>query len=198
MYYFLVIKNMIHGYLKFNIMYKLLFTLVLAFTLLAGHAQETEKLSRKERKALQEKQQIEEVKTLLNDKEYVFNPRTALPSGGRSRNLDGTFRAKISNNTIDCYLPFYGRAYSANYGSSEGPFTFTLPIEDYKMEDSKKGYKVEFNVKNQNDRITFLFQISETGTATLNLNSTNRQAISYHGNIEKPDEKPCAGPVQRP
>ena len=58
MYYFLVIKNMIHGYLKFNIMYKLLFTLVLAFTLLAGHAQETEKLSRKERKALQEKQQI--------------------------------------------------------------------------------------------------------------------------------------------
>jgi len=170
-------------------MNKTILIAILVFAFIAGHAQENEKLSRKERKALKEKQRIEEVKTLLNDKVYVFKPTTALPSGGRSRNLDGTFSAKINKDTLDCYLPFFGRAYSVEYGSTTGPFTFTLPIDEYSMEESKKGYKVELKVKNKNDNMTFMFQIGETGSASLNINSTNRQFMSYNGNIEKPDDK---------
>lgn len=169
-------------------MNKTILIVVLVFAFMAGHSQETEKLSRKEKKALKEAQKTEEIKALLDDKNYVFSPTQALPSGMRSRNLDGSFRAKIHNDTIDCYLPFYGRAYSASYGSTDGPFTFTLPIEKYTMENSKKGYMVKFNVKNQNDNISFMFQIGETGSTTLNLTSTNRQTISYYGNIEEPDK----------
>ncbi|MDB4581545.1 DUF4251 domain-containing protein [Draconibacterium sp.] len=169
-------------------MNKTILIAVLIFAFIGGNAQETEKLSRKEKKALKEAKQIEETKALLDNKVYVFSPTQALPSSMRSRNLDGSFSAKINNDTIDCYLPFYGRAYSADYGSSDGPFTFTLPIENYTMENSKKGYMVKFEVKNKNDNINFMFQIGETGSATLNLTSTNRQSISYYGNIEKPDK----------
>ena len=123
---------------------------------------------------------------MLVAKSYIFSPNQAIPSGMRSRNLDGSFSAKIHNDTIDCYLPFYGRAYSAGYGSTDGPFTFKLPINNYTMEESKKGYMVKFDVKNKNDNINYTFQIGETGSTTLSLTSTNRQSISYYGNLEKP------------
>ncbi len=50
-----------------------------------------------------------------------------------------------------------------------------------------KGYQVNLEVKNKMDYISFMFQISELGYATLNITSTNRQAISFYGKIEKPE-----------
>jgi hypothetical protein len=164
----------------------LIIALLVSFSFL-GNAQDTENLSRKEKKALKKAKMIEETKALLDSKVYLFDPNRALPSGMRSINLDGTFFAKINKDTLNCYLPYYGRAYSVDYGSNEGPLNFTQPIQNYSMEESKKGYTVKFNVKNKNDNINFMFTISETGSASLNLNSTNRQSISYHGIIEKPE-----------
>ena len=169
-------------------MNKTIIIAVLIFTFAGIHAQEPQKLTRKERKALNKVKVVEETKKMIDSANFVFIPSQVLPISMRSRNVDGTFRAKIQNDSIDSYLPFFGRAYSADYSSTEGPFTFNLPIENYSKEKLKKEYLIKFDVKNMNDLVKFMFYISENGFTTLTINSTNRQGISYYGRIEKPEK----------
>jgi hypothetical protein len=86
-------------------------------------------------------------------------------------------------------LPFYGVAYHVEYGGRNSAFDFSLPLEKYEMEEDEKGYRISLEVKNKMDYITYSFQISELGYSTLNVTSTNRQAISYYGRIEKPEQE---------
>lgn len=171
-------------------MRKIIIISMLIFSIVGAYAQDSNKKSKKEKRAEKEAIKIEETKALLESKVYVFSATQALPSGMRSVNLDSSYDVKVNNDTIICYLPFYGRAYSAGYGSGEGPFNFTLPNENYTIKRTKKdGYEVKFDVKNKNDNLNFNIQIGRTGSSSLIITSTNRQSISYYGNIEKAIEK---------
>ncbi len=168
---------------------KKLIVAVLAFSFaFIANAQDTEKKSRKEIKAEKNAKLLEETTKLVESKNFVFKARTANPMGARSVNLTTEYDVTIQNDSVYCYLPYYGRAYSAAYGG-ESPMNFQLPVNDYSMEKTKKGYDVKFTVKRGTDRIDFSFRIMETGSTTLQVNSTNRQSIAYFGNIEKKEAR---------
>ncbi|MFB6317497.1 DUF4251 domain-containing protein [Saccharicrinis sp. FJH54] len=169
-------------------MKKIVAITVVLFLVAGYQSQAQQKLSRKERKALNEANALKETKALVDSARFVFVPSQALPLGMRTQNLDGTFRAKIQNDSIYSYLPFYGRAYKADYNSLDGPFSFDLPIEKFSVDTLKKEYLLQFQVRNQDDLVKYVFHIGKTGYTTLSINSTNRQSISYYGNIEKPEE----------
>ena len=162
---------------------------ILLFAFATTHAQESKKLSRKEKKAAREAELIEQTKTVLESKAYVFSATQVIPTGMRSKSLTSSYDAVIKNDTIVCYLPYFGKAHTASYGSNRSPMDFTQPIEDYKFEKTKKGYEISFEASNNSDRLKFFFQISETGSTSLSVNSTNRSSISYYGDIVKIEEK---------
>ncbi len=162
---------------------------LLIFAINTTNAQETKKQTRKEKRAEKEALKIEQTKSVLENEVYVFNATQALPMGMRNVNLTSSYDARIENDTVFCFLPYFGKAHTAAYGSTQSPMDFTQPIENYKFEKTKKGYMVKFDVSNKNDRLNFTFQIAETGSTSLNVNSTNRSSISYYGNIEKVEEK---------
>lgn len=170
-------------------MKKILLLLLIISTATFLNAQEAKKKSKKEKRAEKNAQLVVETTKLVESKNFVFKARTANPMGGRSVNLTTDYGVKVLNDSVYSYMPYYGRAYNAAYGSMDSPMTFDLPILDYSMEETKKGYRVKFGVKNASDRVDFSFQIMETGSTTLSVNSTNRQAITYNGNIEKIEEK---------
>ena len=172
-------------------MKKIILLAFLVFAIIGVNAQDSKKQTRKEKRAAKEAKKIEKTKALLESKDYVFTATQALPSGMRTVNLDGSYDMKIKGDEAICFLPFYGRAYSAGYGGGEGPFDFTLPIENYTLENEKKGgYMVKFDVKNKNDNINFTFNIGSTGSTSLTVTSTNRESINFYGDIEaKEDEK---------
>ena len=161
--------------------------LVLAFA--SANAQETKKQTRKEKNAAKDAALIKQTKTVLENKAYVFEATQALPSGMRSKSLTSSYEVQIENDTINCYLPYFGKARTANYGSNQSPMTFIQPIENYTFEETKKGYMVKLEVRNDNDRLNFTFQIGETGSTSLSVNSTSRSTISYHGDIVEIEEK---------
>ncbi|MFB6340583.1 DUF4251 domain-containing protein [Saccharicrinis sp. FJH62] len=169
-------------------MKKLIVITILILAVAGIKAQDQQKLSRKDRIAQREAEAIKETREMVDSASFVFVPTQALPLSMRTQNLDGTFRAKIQNDSIDSYLPFYGRAYKADYNSLDGPFSFDLPIEKYSTEKLKKQYLVQFQVQNNDDLVKFMFYIGETGYTTLTITSTNRQSISFYGNIEKPEK----------
>jgi hypothetical protein len=162
---------------------------ILVICVLGVSAQETEKKSKKELKAEKEAKKIEETKALVESKMFVFDARTANPMKGRTMSLTTDYDVKITQDSIYSYLPYYGVAYTASYGGTDSPMIFDKPFDTINMEKTKKGYTIEVDVKNGNDKLDFSFYISENGTTTLSVSSTNRQSITYYGDIVKTDEK---------
>src|SRR6476660_9739677 len=65
------------------------------------------------------------VKTSVESKQFIFHAQTAMPTSGRSRQLTTEYDLRIFPDSLVSNLPFYGRAYSVPYGSSDGGFHFT-------------------------------------------------------------------------
>jgi hypothetical protein len=160
------------------------------FSSVLMQAQDT-KMSRKERKAAKKAEQIEKTKALIEAETWQFSADQMLPSQGRSRTLTTAYSVNLKDKAVDSYLPYFGRAYRAEYGSTDSPMIFKSDISDYSIEDWKKGgWIIKFRAKNKNDIIDFTFTVSTTGSTTLSVNSTNRQAISYYGELrEIPEEE---------
>ncbi|MDD4107884.1 MAG: DUF4251 domain-containing protein, partial [Prolixibacteraceae bacterium] len=154
----------------------------------SGNCQEQKTKNRKQVRKERQTEKIKEIQQLLDNKTFIFKATHALPMGGGSIQLDYSFDAEVKNDTIDSYLPFFGVAYRVDYGGRDSGFNFTEAIENYKSEKSKNGYLINFDVKNKMDYLNFTFHISKPGYATLNIISTNRQAISYYGYLETPKE----------
>lgn len=159
--------------------------LILLISSLSINAQDVTKNSRKELRAERQVQKIKEIRSLLENKTFVFNATHASPMGGGSVDLSYYFDVKIKGDTVFSYLPFYGVAYHVDYGSLKSPFDFVKPIEKFSSQKNKNGYQIAFEASNGNDHINFNFQISDLGFATLNVTSTNRQFISFYGIIDK-------------
>lgn len=170
-------------------MKKIFLSLVLLLSVLFVNSQEVKKQSRKERRAAREAKKIEEIKTLLDNKTWVFEVNQAIPMAGQAVNVNGSFDAKIKNDSIFSYLPFYGEAYVGEIGSSEGPFDFEQPILNYSFKKTKKGYHIKFDVRNKSDYLSFFFHIGRTGSASLNIQSRNRQSMSFYGEIRKEEKE---------
>jgi len=167
----------------------LTFIIAILFSAAVLSAQETVKKSKKELKAEKKAQQIAEIKADVESKNFVFDARTANPMKGASRTLTSEYDVTVKNDSVFCYLPYFGVAYTADYGSTQGPLTFDQPVKNYTMETDKKGYVVEVKTSNKSDAIEFTFHISETGSTSLTVNSTNRQSITFFGDIQKNEEK---------
>jgi hypothetical protein len=152
-----------------------------------SYAQEVE-TNRRESRSERKKNKKEEIKNLLEDKTFVFKPTHATPMGGGSIHLNHSYDAEVKGDTLISYLPFFGVAYHAEYGARQSALDFTQPVEDLDLKTTKKGYQVSVDVKNKMDHLTYTFFVSEQGYATLNVNSTNRQSISFYGTVEKARE----------
>ncbi len=166
--------------------------IILAFLILAiisVNAQDSEKKSKKELKAEKNARLAEETKALVDSKTFVFDARTVNPMRGGTRTLTTQYEVRVENDSLFSYLPYFGRAYSVDYGSTESPMTFDSPIVDYSSKEAKEGYTIKIKVKKGSDNMDYTFQVSETGSTVLSVNSTNRQAISYYGEIKKKEEK---------
>jgi hypothetical protein len=161
-----------------------------ALILVTGFTQETTKKPTKEEKKAEKQKQTE---AMVNAKEFVFVGRTALPTGYKSVNLTtNTNYVKFHPDTIDSYMPYYGRAYSGiGYGGDTG-LKFTGKADEYTVTKGKKNYQINAQVKTDKDLFRISLTVSFEGTASLMISSNNRSSISYNGDIsapEKPKEK---------
>lgn len=170
-------------------MKNLLIICLLVFSVLAVNAQDKKK-TRKQKRAEREAQLIEQTQKLVEAKAWQFDASQMQPSKGGSRTLTTPYKVVVKDENVNSYLPYFGVAYSADYGSTESPLIFEAPIEEYGFGHGKKGsYIIKFRAKNKSDVIEFTFNISPAGSASLSLNSTNRQHISFYGNLVPIEEK---------
>lgn len=125
------------------------------------------------------------LKTILSGKNFVFKAQSAWPLQGRVIQLTPGFDMKVLTDSINTYLPYFGRAYTAEYAQGGG-INFTSSKFEYKLkEKSKGGWELLIKPSDTKDVTQLNYSVSTNGFATLQVISNNRQAISFYGVIEK-------------
>lgn len=132
-----------------------------------------------------------EIRKKVENGDFTFKATYAYPTGFRSMYLSPYYDVKVKPDTVVAYLPYYGRAYSAPMDPTEGGIKFTSTDFDYNVKPGKKNgnWLVDIRFNDTKREILFFFDIWENGTARLNVTDTNRQSISFNGNIEVNDKK---------
>lgn len=127
------------------------------------------------------------VKSLVESRNYMFRAVTAVPLRGIARNLTSEYDLTISPASIVCDLPYFGRAYTADFGAgaNKSPMSFTTKNYDYTVTPQKKGgWDVTIKPKDLNGDVRqMILSIGQDGYASLQVFSSNRDAISYNGSI---------------
>ncbi|MGZ3852052.1 MAG: DUF4251 domain-containing protein [Flavisolibacter sp.] len=124
----------------------------------------------------------EQVKSFVESKEFTFQARTVIPMTGGSRQLTSEYDVRFLGDSVISYLPYFGRAYTAGYGSDNGGIEFTSTKFDYKAKARKKGgWDITIRPKDAKGVEEMDLTISDDGSASLRVTSTNRQPISFYG-----------------
>ena len=133
-----------------------------------------------------EKMNPEIVGSMINAKNFTFVAERVNPFRGTSRNLTSSYDVKITRDTVNSFLPYFGRAYQAPIDPSKGGITFTSLNFSYSVADkSKDEWDIYIEPRDISDVETMIFRIFGNGTATLNVQNTHRDPISFYGHVEK-------------
>jgi hypothetical protein len=126
----------------------------------------------------------EVVTTMLQTRVYKIDFNRGFPIAGPSFAITSPYFVSVIKDRVESYLPYIGRAYNVPYGGGEG-LNFDAPITDYKTTQDRKGRQiVTFNARTAEDNYQFRAEIYPSGVTHLTITSTQKQAISFSGNID--------------
>jgi hypothetical protein len=127
-----------------------------------------------------------EIKNVIDSSQFIFVAERVNPLRGSTRYLTSRYDVTIKKDTIDCDLPYFGRAFQAPIDPSKGGIRF-VSSDFFKSINSKNETEWEVLIKpNDNADVQQLsFNIFNNGTATLNVTNTHRDPISFYGHIER-------------
>lgn len=131
----------------------------------------------------------EAVSAALESRDYTIDVRTAMPSSGPSVQLNYSYNVKIKGDSLYCYLPYFGRAYSLPYGGGEG-LNFVTTTTDYKQQKAKRDMmRISFNARTREDTYRFTIEVFPNGSSFVQVSPNNKQSISFNGDMEINDKK---------
>jgi len=135
-------------------------------------------------------EKFESLKVLVESGKFVFQAQSANPLSGGKIDLTSPYTLTMNGDSVNSWLPYFGRAYRVSYGDHDGGIKFNDIAQDLSVEydEKKKHYDVSFQVKTKEDSYRMYLTIGMGGYANLSVTSNNRQSISYYGTIDGLDE----------
>ena len=134
-------------------------------------------------KAERRQQREQMVRDSVEARTYKILVSVAYPFAGNSVPLSSYFGLEVRGDSLNSYLPYFGRAYSIPYGGGEG-LNFESAISDYRQEArSDGGYRISFNTRTREDYYTYLLDIYPNGSVRIHVTMQQRQAIDFQGDV---------------
>jgi len=130
---------------------------------------------------------IGEVTRKVESKDVTVTVHYANPLRMKQVILTSEYDLRIKNDSAFAYLPYFGVAYSAPYGSSEGGIKFAEPMTDYAIASNKKsnGWDIHFKIRSKEDVYEIFMNIFNNGSALFSVTSQKRDMISFSGEIKR-------------
>ncbi len=123
------------------------------------------------------------LKSIIELQSFVFIARYVNPMSGGKRDLSSGYDVSVSKDTIISYLPFFGRGYIASMSPADVDFDFTSTKFTYAQKPANRGWSISIKPKDQTYLRELYLRIFDNGSASLNVTSLDRSAISYDGYI---------------
>lgn len=121
---------------------------------------------------------------LIEERDFIFRANNAMPAGGRTIQLTSEYTFIVKKDTIDSFLPYFGRAFSAPIGTRRGGIEFVSTDFTYNENKKKNGsYEIEILPKDVSDVQRIFIVLSKNGYGSINVTSQNRQAITFNGQV---------------
>jgi len=141
--------------------------------------------SRRDKRRTRDREKSEEIQKLIDQGNLRFIANFAHPMSGGSIHLTSEYTLDIEDGKVTAYLPFFGRAYSVDYGAMDGGIKFSEMASSLTWEKEKKGNRAVMEVKTNRDAFQVQLSVTPLGYASLNVISNNRQPIRFSGIVVK-------------
>lgn len=168
-------------------MSRLLYSLAIVAILLPLHNVNGQE-STKKNKSAQKAEAYQSVSSIIESGKYEFNARKANPQRGRQVDLTtNPGYLKVKDGHVQADLPYMGVAQSAPYSGNVG-MKFDGEANSYKVNKNENKNKITVTFKINSDGESFICTLTVSGngdTATLYINSSRRDSISYYGSISE-------------
>jgi hypothetical protein len=133
-----------------------------------------------------EKLKPEDVGNMINSKNFTFVAERVNPMRGISKNLTSLYDFKVKRDTLDSYLPYFGRSYQAPIDPSKGGIMFRSNNFSYNVTTkSKDEWEVYIEPNDNLPKQQFIFQVYGNGKAVLNVQNTQRDPITFYGYVKR-------------
>jgi hypothetical protein len=124
------------------------------------------------------------IRRMIESQNFVFVAEYVNPIGVSRRILTANqYDISITKDSIESYLPYFGRGYTAPLSPSDVDFTFTSTKFSYAVIPTRKGWNVLIKTTDQTYLQQLFFTIFSNGSVSLNITSLDKSSLSYDGFI---------------
>ena len=137
----------------------------------------------REEKAAREAREAQMVLDNLQNGNFRIDIDRMYPIRGTSQHVSN-YSVTVKDGVLDSHLPFIGQAWRVPYGGGHA-LNFKADIGSYNVAKTRKdGYEVRIYVKTDEDEHLYLLTVFTNGRASLEVQSGNRDRISYSGEMD--------------
>ena len=138
----------------------------------------TQSVAGKQMKALRIKEKVEMF-------DFTFKATSANSMSFSLVNLESLYDLKVSKDTVQAYLPYFGRAYVAPMNPGNGGIKLISTYFDRSISKNKRqgSWKIIIKTLDTNPDVSLYLDVWDNGSAQLIVNDPNRQSISFLGYI---------------
>ena len=134
----------------------------------------------REERALRESREAQMVVDNLTSGNFRIDIDRMYPLRGTAQHVTN-YSVSVKDGELDSHLPYIGQAWRVPYGGGHA-LNFKAPVGSYNVVQTKKdGFEVRIYVKTDEDEHVYLLTVFTNGRASLDVQSGNRERISYTG-----------------
>ena len=137
----------------------------------------------REKRIAREAEEAQIVHRSVETGDFTIEIDRMYPIRGTSKMVN-SYYIKVKDNVLISHLPYVGQAWRVPYGGGHG-LNFDAPVLNYNVVQNRRdGYEIRIFVKTDEDEHLYLLTLFDNGRASLDVQSGNRDRISFSGQMD--------------